>query len=287
MDETAPDPEKKQEVVAAEPKPKPDPDSKPQQEPVAAEPEQEAVLTFLDDFTEYGYTEEQIEGMKTVLYNVGVVEITDLEVGGVSYGMQVVKGVAYKGKSLRGPRNDVEIQVNIENGTIYYIRIYCPWDNLDGLNEKSAELYYDTAGGYLKKIDWENKVVVSLSAEEIATLMGIDPFGVGATKNNPLVITADKLAEEIDIDAESAAQKYNNMWVKITGKITGTSDAGNMYGYYLYGKKGESGLRIICWCDDGPYSGSVKGDTQTFIGYLREVSTVDTTDIGGCTRIIE
>lgn len=120
------------------------------------------VLGFLDDFTEYGYTAEQIEDMRTILTNVGVTELTDLEIGNVSYGMQVVKGVAFSS----WPK-EVHIQFNIENGVLYYVHLYCPsymTENhptyLQGLEDRRAELYYDAEGGYLKKIDWENKVVV-------------------------------------------------------------------------------------------------------------------------------
>lgn len=128
----------------------------------------EKELSFLDDFTEYGYSEEQIEDMRTVLTNVGITEITDLEIAPVSAGMQVVKGLAYKDTSFLADSND-EVQVTfcIENGVIYLVAIYCPSYHsankptyLSGLTDRRADLYYDVEGGYLKKIDWENKEVV-------------------------------------------------------------------------------------------------------------------------------
>lgn len=125
-------------------------------------------LSFLDDFTEYGYTDGQIEAMRTVLANVGITEITELEITPVSYGMQTVKGLAYKDTSFLADANDeVQVTFNIENGTIYLITIYCPSYHaenkptyLSGLTDRRADLYYDVEGGYLKKIDWENKAVV-------------------------------------------------------------------------------------------------------------------------------
>ena len=102
------------------------------------------------------------------------------------------------------------------------------------------------------------------------------------TKSNPFVLTSDELAAEINADITAAKEKYNNKWVQITGEISDTSDGGVCYGYYIYGKRGGSGLRIVCWCDDGPYSGSVIGDMQTFLGQLREVTTVNATEIGDC-----
>lgn len=123
-------------------------------------------LPFLDDFTEYGYTEEEIEAMREILVNVGITEITDLETTPVSYGMQVVKGVAFRYDDL-GFDKEVHVQFNIENGILYFVHIYCPSYGtsnqptyLSGLEDRRAELYYDTEGGYLKRIDWENKSVV-------------------------------------------------------------------------------------------------------------------------------
>lgn len=125
------------------------------------------VLGFLDDFTEYGYTAEQIENMRTLLVNVGVTEITDLEIQPVSYGMQVIQGALFKDESFGGGMKEVQVQFNIENGAIYLVCIYCPsymTENqtpyLSGLQDRRADLYYDAEGGYLKKIDWENKAVI-------------------------------------------------------------------------------------------------------------------------------
>ena len=134
-----------------------------------AEPKkEEVILEFLDDFTEYGYTAEQIEDMRTILTNVGITEITELEIGNVVSGMQVIKGLAYKDTSFLADANDeVRVQFNIENGVIYLVAIYCPSYHsankptyLSGLTDRRADLYYDVEGGYLKKIDWENKAVI-------------------------------------------------------------------------------------------------------------------------------
>lgn len=115
-------------------------------------------------------------------------------------------------------------------------------------------------------------------------------FAIGEDKSNPFVLSADELVSEINADVKAAKQKYNGKWVKITGKITDTSDGGVSYGYYLYGESiltGYRGLRIVCWCDDGPYSGSVIGDTQTFVGQILEITTVNATEIVACERVKE
>ena len=132
-------------------------------EPVVETTEPGVVLGFLDDLE---YSAEQIEGIRTVLTNIGITEITELEIGAVSYGMQVIKGVAFTTGELRTPQ-EVRVQFNIENGTIYLVSIYCPSYGtknqptyLSGLSDRRADLYYDTEGGYLKKIDWVNQTVV-------------------------------------------------------------------------------------------------------------------------------
>lgn len=124
-------------------------------------------LAFLDSFDEYGYTTEQIEEMRTLLVNVGITQIDDLEIQPVVYGMQVIKGILYKDTSFGGGGKEVQVQFNIENGAIYLVAIYCPSYQtanqptyLSGLTDRRADLYYDVEGGYLKKIDWGNRAVI-------------------------------------------------------------------------------------------------------------------------------
>lgn len=138
-----------------------------QAEGTEAQKNPEKSLPFLDDFTTYGYSAKQIEDMRTILTNVGITEITDLEIGNVVSGMQVIEGVIYKDSVYKYTGKEVQVTFNIENGVIYLVAIYCPSYNtsnqptyLSGLTDRRADLYYDVEGGYLKKIDWENKAVV-------------------------------------------------------------------------------------------------------------------------------
>lgn len=115
-------------------------------------------------------------------------------------------------------------------------------------------------------------------------------FVVGEDKSNPYVLTADELVDEINEDIKAAKKKYNGKWVQITGEITGTSTSGFGYGYYLYGQStttGYRGLRIMCWCDDLPYSKTKIGDKHTFIGQVLEITTVNATEIVDCKRVKE
>ena len=63
------------------------------------------------------------------------------------------------------------------------------------------------------------------------------------------------------------------------------SDGGAMCGYYLYGKRGDEGLKITCWIENDMTQASV-GQTKTFLGIVREVTTVNNTEIGKC-KIVE
>ena len=114
-----------------------------------------------------------------------------------------------------------------------------------------------------------------------------DESVVGETKVNPIVVDVDTLVEEINTDIEGAKEKYNGKWVEITGEIVNHYTVAGMTGYYLYGDRGNTGLRIICWRDGEPYSGAMLGETFTFIGIMREVTTFNATEIGECEIIIE
>jgi len=157
---TVPDTSNDDEITEPHPEEAVEPVDEPAEEPALA-------LEFLDGFTEYGYSVEQIEEMRTLLVNVGITEITELEIQPVVYGMQNVKGIAFKDTSFGGGMKEVRVTFTIENGKIIIVHIYCPsfmHENqtpyLDGLEDRRAYLYYDTEGGYLKKIDWENRVVI-------------------------------------------------------------------------------------------------------------------------------
>lgn len=142
------------------------------EEATVVEPEEQEtpapveVLGFLDDLD---YSPEQIAGMREILTNVGITKITDVEVGKVVYGMQSITGLAYTDGGSSTPK-EVQVRVNIENGVVYMVSIYCPsygtskqTPYLSGLEDRRADLYYD---GYLKKIDWDSKSVVGYGEKE-------------------------------------------------------------------------------------------------------------------------
>lgn len=125
----------------------------------------EVLLPFLDGLD---YSTEQIDDMRTLLLNVGISEISDLDVRPPSYGIQLISGVVFTTRKSYDDPNEVRVHFGIENGTIFLVEIHCPSSYgrqrkptyLDGLTDRRADLYYDEDGGYLKKIDWENRAVV-------------------------------------------------------------------------------------------------------------------------------
>ena len=150
---------------------------------------------------------------------------------------------------------------------------------------------YDSAGDEDDVQTPENQETISeqsANTESVPLYSEVEVIGI--SKDYPIEITAEELVKEMERDLNAAKDKYNGKWVKITGTISDTSDGGIVYGYYLYGQKtttGYSGIRVMCWCEDGPYSGSVIGDTQTFVGQVLEITTVNVTEIVDCERITE
>lgn len=109
----------------------------------------------------------------------------------------------------------------------------------------------------------------------------------GSSRSNPIVVTVSQFANEIKSNADTAKTKYNGKWVQITGEVLGAHNVAGMTSFYLYGEKGGSGLRVVCWVNEEvlkPFD--YRGETHTFVGQVREVSTVNSTEIGNC-EIIE
>ena len=95
-------------------------------------------------------------------------------------------------------------------------------------------------------------------------------------------VSVSELVNEIKKDKTAAGEKYNGQWIEITGKVTYISESAGMTGYYLWGERGGNGLNITCWVDEADDIGLSVGDTVTFIGAMREVSTFNNTEIGLC-----
>ena len=109
----------------------------------------------------------------------------------------------------------------------------------------------------------------------------------GSSRSNPIVVAASQFANEINSNTDAAKTRYNGKWVQITGKVLSAHNVAGMTSFYLYGERGGSGLKIVCWANKEvlkPFD--YRGETHTFVGQVREVSTANSTEIGNC-EIIE
>ena len=112
----------------------------------------------------------------------------------------------------------------------------------------------------------------------------------GDSKDNPIVVTVEEFVNEINNDVDAAKLKYNEKWIEITGKVTDYSryNSDSLSGFYLYGDYGDDKLRVVCWQNKGELKPFEKiGDTCTCTGIVREVTTVNATEIGDCVIVFE
>lgn len=112
----------------------------------------------------------------------------------------------------------------------------------------------------------------------------------GDSKDNPIVVTVEEFVNEINNDVDAAKLKYNEKWIKITGQVTDYSryNSDSLSGFYLYGNYGDDKLKVVCWQNKGELKPFEKvGDTCTCTGIVREVTTVNATEIGDCVIVFE
>lgn len=163
-------------------------------------------------------------------------------------------------------------------------RLWLGFDDLfDDIREVEWIKDYDDHSIYYylsDELDYYNEPIYSYKTKEI-----IKDKIDGESEKYPLVITVEQLVDEINADISSAREKYNGKWVQVTGTIGYISDGGGMYGYYLYGKQGEDGLKITCWIE-GDIKHATVGATKTFLGIMREITLVNNTEIAKC-KIVE
>lgn len=119
----------------------------------------------------------------------------------------------------------------------------------------------------------------------VITEFYLDHQQVGTVANELIVeysVSASDFAKEIKKNKSSAAKKYNGKCIEITGEITDISKHSSMTGYYVCGKRGGSGLKVTCWVDAKNDTELSVGNTATFQGIVREVTTANNTEIGEC-----
>ena len=131
------------------------------------------------------------------------------------------------------------------------------------------------------------KLPETKTSEPVPEVKEEKPVAPLGSSSNPIVVTSSQFANEIKSNTDTTKTKYNGKWVQITGKVLSAHNVAGMTSFYLHGEKGGSGLRVVCWVNEEvlkPFD--YRGETHTFIGQVREVSTVNSTEIGNC-EIIE
>lgn len=116
-------------------------------------------------FSSNGFTEDEISEYEEMLTNVGITDFHDVEVfeNGI---MHIAHGKIFDSKIL-------QLNVTLENRKIILIELAgIPADKTEAYinwrgklkfktvqTKKSIDLYYDVDGGYIAKLDWDNKMI--------------------------------------------------------------------------------------------------------------------------------
>ncbi len=138
---------------------------------------QEVVDPWRDTFIEHGFTEKEVDGYVEILATVGITDFGELELhdNGI---MNVAKFNEVFGKSNLG------LHVTFENHEIiyicfagfpdyaveHYINWRGKWDYKYVPQKGRVDLFSDTEGGYLAKVDWENQQILDMEGNLITTI---------------------------------------------------------------------------------------------------------------------
>lgn len=116
--------------------------------------------TFIDN----GFTNDEIDDYNEILNNVGITDFHDVELH-ENGRMHTIKGKIFDS-------DECFLHITLEERKIICIWLsmpdleYNPYLNWRGKVKfryeqswKSVDLYYDIDGGYINKLDWENKMI--------------------------------------------------------------------------------------------------------------------------------
>lgn len=125
----------------------------------------EAATDWKTVFLESGFTDDEIAAYDEILTTVGITDFHDVEVieNGI---MHIVRGKIFDSDTL-------QVNVTLENREIILVELagipatnteaYINWRGKIKFKtvdtKKSVDLYYDVEGGYIAKLDWENKMI--------------------------------------------------------------------------------------------------------------------------------
>lgn len=123
--------------------------------------QEEPVKTWQVAFTEHGFTEEEIQRYAVVLNAVGITELEN-----ISFRDNGAMNVVQCGKVFG--KDDVRLHITFENHEIIYIH-FTYWDKWQS-EKKGIDLFSDTEGGYLAKVDWEGKQIFDADGNLITVI---------------------------------------------------------------------------------------------------------------------
>ncbi len=138
---------------------------------------------------------------------------------------------------------------------------------------------YNTEEGTITDVS-EKQLVIAFN--ESLQNPSADISQPGFIKDNPIVIAADTLVEEIKTDINAAKAKYDGKYIKVTAEIKQAVSGGTITKYYIYGKQEDTGLRIVCWQEGAPQENIREGRTYSFLGRIRGISEENVTEITEC-----
>lgn len=116
-------------------------------------------------FSENGFTDDEIATYDEILTTVGITDFHDVEL--IDNGtMHIVRGKIFDSDVL-------QVNVTLENRKIIFVELagipatnteaYINWRGKIKFRtvdtKKAVDLYYDMDGGYVAKLDWENKMI--------------------------------------------------------------------------------------------------------------------------------
>ncbi len=120
---------------------------------------EEPVVTWQETFIEHGFTETEVEKYNSMFIELGVTEFGD-----ITFRDNGIMKVAQCEEVFGSDK--YHLHITFENREIIYVRlIWTKYGYKDG-----ADLFYDTDGGYLAKVIWEENKIVDMEGNLLAKI---------------------------------------------------------------------------------------------------------------------
>lgn len=164
-------------------------------------------------------------------------------------------------------------------GHKFVLTDFCPASCMEeGLTTYECERCNQIASETVEKLKHAGEVKIIKKAtltkkglEEVHCLMCGEYFEretltKGLLRTDPFEIAASKLYKQCK---KGNYEQYQNIYLRVSGRVSHISDYGNLKGYYLYGKMGEG---LVCWVD-GDNLVANTGSDVVFNGRLTNIGS--------------